>query len=388
MADCAFGSVGAEKYQVWFDTLDLKKPLPKLVPPPPNFTLRRITQSYKIRTNDVQHSRQTLINSARTARHIGPTAHDAGVPNRDLPAHMVPSEMAALHALVKSNDEAFNLLVYLVLYGSSHHREELAPEALTQETNAAIMAIFAAIDTDGDSRIEVAELVAAAKTIGLEYDVASFKKIDKARTGFADLMAILRAFFPQYSMKRIVAMQQRLAKPKAREPTTAELLSPSDLKEIEETYKLYSGKPGGCTLANMLSVLSNYHREHTEIVINLFRQFDTDGDGVLTLSEFVEMVKHNYPPFKQRETFMERLPPVDIRKFESPLNRDRRVFETQLLHRSQPLKPFGAAEMLVVAARRAHGEKMQTLNRNADLLHVTDTVRHFAALRAHEVVEE
>lgn len=212
------------------------------------------------------------------------------------------------------------------------------------------------------------------------YEALRFRKIDKARTGMADLLAVLRAFFPQMSAKRLTATLAKLQRPPPVVKTTRQLLSPEHIEEIDRMYSLFKHLPGGCTLSNLQSLRGAHQEafEATKGLVEIFATYDGDGDGALTLDEFTEMVKVAFPPFRQgMDTTYIATPTAALRPQRHPLNTDRRIFEPNLDFVMAPVKPIGSSEMLVVQALKDHAASTQTLNEKAALLHVSPVVRNF-----------
>lgn len=491
MQTAAFASIGTADYQQWMDTMDVHAPLPRLLPPPPNFTLRRLTESYKLRTKDTAqpptqiHPQQQQpqrssaerslgaagpstargaappkfgspqaprLNSSgvassagdasapQTARsleatfngHGAESAADAAVRRRNEDATerhnarvravhaRVASERPALAALVADDGAlAHRLLRYVVHFGGPDPRDDLAPSALTESTHAAIASLFAALDCDGDGAVSAKDLDAGAVLVGETYAATAFRKIDKARSGSVDAATFLRAFFPRFSAKRIAATVARMRRATAVVQTTRDLLSAEHCAEIDRMYALFEALPGGCTLDNMAKLQQANQRQASRGLADVFAKYDANGDGILTLDEFTELVKAAFPPFAQKAAGsalpnagsnsntngnnngnssgtagnnynnsssnsasprsaslpVTRLPP-------HPLDADVRVFAPTLQFALAPVRPFGSSEMLVAAAHKRHAALLAELRRREVLLHVSPAVRRFVALLA------
>lgn len=358
----AFGSVGAKNYQEWIDTLDIHAPKPKIIPPPPNYTLRRLTESYK-------HKKKARV----FHEHEGPQTARLPLPR------VVSSQFQELSSLVSEPGVLQNFLLYLHSFGTLYQQDELAPTALDEVTLNQLQQLFDAIDVDHDGLISANDLTAACEVIGTSYNPVFFRKIDKTRKGTATFPEVVKAFFPQLNLKKVTAMIQKLSKPPPVVLTTRQQLAPEHLAEIGRIYHIYSALPGGCTLENMLSQLSSYQRERADAIAETFAQFDSDHDGVLSLEDYTELVKCNYPPFRQSDLFPDKpLEGVAPKSTAHPLNKDRRIFFPKIKDAVSPLKAFGSSELLAVKAGVERNRGWTELEQKSTLLHISPLVRHVA----------
>ena len=154
-------------------------------------------------------------------------------------------------------------------------------------------------------------------------------------------------------------------------------MSPEHVVEVDRLYDLYDRLPGGCTLPNMLSQLSSYQRERSEAIAETFRQFDSRGNGVLSRDDYFELVKFNYPPFRQSETFVESTPLLVTPKVH-PLNKDKRVYFPHIKYAKAPNRQYGSSELMAVRAGSRKAKALQQLQQQCILLHVSPSVKAYA----------
>lgn len=213
-----------------------------------------------------------------------------------------------LRTFFREDRRVLDYFTYLVAYGSNRARPELAPERLQHEDHQLLGLLFGVLDTNSDGFVEADDIATAAacfhEDVG-EYTKASFRKLDRQCVGKVDFEGFLLAFFPNHTLRSLQLLRKSLEKPMTKLWSTKELLQPQDLAEAERNFQFFhnikpvntpDGKPG-CSLTAYLSVLKD--PEHQAIAEADFAKQDSDADGILNFDEFLEVVKLLYPPFKR-----------------------------------------------------------------------------------------
>lgn len=214
-----------------------------------------------------------------------------------------------LTQLFRQSARTADLFVFLSTSGGKNWLPELAPTTLDQALYQDLGLLFATLDRDGDGAI-VADDIAIAVSLfpklfrfavkqhsaPFKYEKQCFRRLDRRCRGAIEFPHFVASFFPQAPTEDILKRQQALKKPVTKVGTTMELLAPEDIEEIRRNYRVLCQMTGGPTLDNMLSLIQD--ATALEIAAACFRLHDVSGDGQLDFEEYVEMMRHNYPPFR------------------------------------------------------------------------------------------
>jgi hypothetical protein len=282
----------------WLDDIDLRVPLPKLLPNPKPGQIKT-TAAFSLK----QKRRPSVVSDG-----CGTEA-----PVRSAPIssshHQLPEAAAArfYEAFAKS-PLTRDLLRYLLSVGSPKLRLDLAPQDLTYEVIASLGILFSALDWDSNGIVSAEELALAAPLVGIrDYHPSYFRRLDFECKGCIEFNKLLHFLFPQYTMSELMQKQRTLhERPLTIILPTREMLSKDDLREIDEFYDFFcrmDSKDGlsnnHCTLEKFLSLINYKDTTLRAHATEQFKKHDRNGDGILSREEFTEMHKHCYPPFRR-----------------------------------------------------------------------------------------
>jgi hypothetical protein len=378
LSACSLSTVQVGNYQTWLDQLDVTQPLPKLLP-------RQQTNRVNMPTASSRHrdDAQAAVLSARANLSASPTGLNSSVASLRLNRSKRDKGSAAAvwESAFADQPAVRHYLMYLLSYGSVQQLDEYQPHALTRDVHADLLRMFRCLDRAGSGRVTIDDFIAASRdAFGTVYFEKNFTRADKSRAGSLDFVAVMRLYFPQTPSKRLAATHEKLLRPTERVPTTREVMAPADVAAVDAAYDRIVALPGGATLPNLVSTLSQYSKEHQAEFEPIFAQHDADGDGRLTRDEFLEMVKGNYPPFRKDRSQAWQKPgakPFDVKEFDHWYSRDGRVFFPRLPRSTH--RPYGAVELQTVAVRNSQQREQDEFEEYATNLHVRDNVRRFAS---------
>lgn len=247
-----------------------------------------------------------------------------------------------LSALFVQDSRAATYFKYLLLFGGTKTKPEYAPQTLSHEEHQLLGLLFGALDRDSDSFVTSDDIKNASQAFhgkfgGGEYSRANFRKMDRNCNGRVDFEQFLLAFFPDHTLLSLRHIRKTLAKPLTKLVcSTKELMAATDYQEVERNFRFFvsvsrnledeladesrGGALGedrpplsravsrsrrcrmeGISLMGYLSVVKD--DDARAFAEQLFGLFDTDGDGVLSFDDFLEMMKHNYPPFRKGDRY-------------------------------------------------------------------------------------
>ena len=159
--------------------------------------------------------------------------------------------------------------------------------------------MFDILDVDRSGTLTFDELHRAATVLGRGegYTLTSFHQLDKNRSGSIDFTEMLKAFFPLIPMRSILKFHREHGKIAEAMNSTKERIGEKNYNEICQQYAFLSSMPGGCSCANMLAMMSPFMKQHKSILEDVFHTYDENGDGCLSLEEYLEMSKFSYTPY-------------------------------------------------------------------------------------------
>ena len=381
MSACPLTTLGVANYQTWLDKLDTTAPLPKLLPRTRVSRINELTEATKARLDASQTARAApgaLDGSTRISQHPRTSRRNRG---------LASSNWAAVFA---STPSVRRYLTYLLSYGSVMQADEYQPQELTREVHTDLAALFQCLDRGHSGRIDIEDLCHAAEdAFGTEYNTKNYGRVDKSRAGSLDFVAVMRLFFPQHGSKKLAQMHEKFLKPAERVRTTREQMSVADAAAIDKAYDAIMKRRGGCTLSNLVASMTTYTKEHQSDFAGLFAAHDGDGDGVLTREEFMELVKVNYPPFREDrrrawghhrggdgddDDSVDTFNPSD---YDHWLSKDKRLYLPRLP--DMKVRPYGQTEL--ASAKRQGGVRQERIvfHERAKQLHLTNpAVKKFA----------
>ena len=323
----------------WIDDIDIKKPLPKLLPNP---------KPSEVRTT-ATFDRKVQLNKAEMGRSVDTTTLSKTRQHAQLPPHVVSRFYEAFAQSPCSRD----LLRYLLSVGSTRPRLDLAPVDLTYEVIAALGFLFSAMDYDADGIISAEELMECSYLVGVkDYQPAFFRRLDFDCKGCVDFNRLLHFLFPQYTMQELIRKQKTLHdKPLTIILPTREMLSAEDLRDLDDLFdflcKMDPVSSVGCTLEKYLGLVNPKDITLIAHAQEQFHQHDADGDGILNRAEFTEMHKHCYAPFKRRNSELPRVGAGGANA--SPLDDAPKTFRKN----TSPLVPVTASDLKLSASEFA-----------------------------------
>lgn len=233
-----------------------------------------------------------------------------------------------LSALFVQDARAATYFKYLLHFGGPKAKPEYAPESLQHEEHQLLGLLFGALDRDSDGFITSDNIRNASDAFrgkfgGGDYSRANFRKMDRYCNGKVDFEQFLLAFLPDHTLMSLRHVRKSLAKPLTKLVcSTRELMAVPDYEEVQRNFRYFvtvsrdvedelntshaTGRPTasrircrieGISLVGYLSVVKD--PDARAFAEQLFCLFDTDGDGILGFDDFLEMMKHNYPPFRK-----------------------------------------------------------------------------------------
>ncbi|CUG89627.1 calcium-binding protein, putative [Bodo saltans] len=199
---------------------------------------------------------------------------------------------------------------------------------LQHEEHQLLGLLFGALDRDSDGFITSDNIRNASEAFrgkfgGGDYSRANFRKMDRYCNGKVDFEQFLLAFLPDHTLMSLRHVRKSLAKPLTKLVcSTRELMAVPDYEEVQRNFRYFvtvsrdvedelntshaTGRPTasrircrieGISLVGYLSMVKD--PDARAFAEQLFCLFDTDGDGILGFDDFLEMMKHNYPPFRK-----------------------------------------------------------------------------------------
>jgi Ca2+-binding EF-hand superfamily protein len=235
-----------------------------------------------------------------------------------------------LSALFVQDSRAATYFKYLLHFGGPKSKPEYAPDSLQHEEHQLLGLLFGALDRDSDGFITSDNIRNASEAFrgkfgGGDYSRANFRKMDRYCNGKVDFEQFLLAFLPDHTLLSLRHVRKSLAKPLTKLVcSTRELMAAADYEEVQRNFRYFvtvsrdvedelnaspttiAGRPTasrtrcrieGISLVGYLSMVKD--PDARAFAEQLFGLFDTDGDGVLAFDDFLEMMKHNYPPFRK-----------------------------------------------------------------------------------------
>ena len=217
--------------------------------------------------------------------------------------------LMALSSALRADMHVF--VNYLVEFMKGHRGTYEIPMALpSKDAYHQLKELFEVLDMDRSGTLTLDELQRASTLLGSDEELTAlhFRKLDSNRSGCIDFLEMLKAFFPNASMKQLARIHREYSRSPSQQwridveedggARGGKRRLPSAIAgEVASLYHLFSSRPGGCSFANMLSFMSVDIQQRAQDYRDVFELYDQDKDGVLSEDEFAEMLRHTYPPY-------------------------------------------------------------------------------------------
>eukprot|EP01065_Artemidia_motanka_P004368 TRINITY_DN12080_c4_g1_i1.p1 TRINITY_DN12080_c4_g1~~TRINITY_DN12080_c4_g1_i1.p1 ORF type:complete len:462 (+),score=124.97 TRINITY_DN12080_c4_g1_i1:50-1387(+) len=184
-----------------------------------------------------------------------------------------------------------------------HNREKyVAKFPFTRDEYTRLRECFEAIDEDGNGELDWGEIQELGSLTGFRMDRSTFDRMDRDGSGTIDFVEMLRGFYPQCPIRDVNWAVRNWGMPREDAPADIEDgdvawqddFETEDAQEIAEIFAVFNKAGGhGITFSELRSQLDN-HYFSDEHLHQIFEEFDTNGDGMLSISAFARLLAESY----------------------------------------------------------------------------------------------
>jgi len=164
--------------------------------------------------------------------------------------------------------------------------------------------VFEQVDADSDGQLTFNDLCQAGTILrGKAFDLLTFRRVDKDRSGLVDFIEVLRMFYPLVHQSVLVRATKKWGTPECRglaflaeeHKTWKDRMDEESVKEMISMFHVLTGFQPFLTLPMMKKRMGErLSWDVCDMAAEMFRLADIDGDGQISIQEFGAMMEYAF----------------------------------------------------------------------------------------------